>query len=122
MVFCKANCSLKDGFRDRWVKLGNMKLYKYIVVFIFDLLEPVYNKENKQTKDCNCRKKEEWSLEGKCRSEDIIYKCVFTATGHPRKVYSGTAEGDFKQRYYTKSHLKIQNMQMRHHYQNTSGK
>ena len=41
MVFCKANCSSKDSFRDRWVKLGNIKLYKYIVVFIFDLLEPV---------------------------------------------------------------------------------
>ena len=39
-------------------------------------------------------------MEGKCRSEDIIYKCVVTATGHPRKVYLGTAEGNFKQRYY----------------------
>ena len=57
------------------------------------------NAENKQTKDCNCRKKEECPLKGKCRSEDIIYKCVVTATGHPRKVHLGTAEGDFKQRY-----------------------
>ena len=48
----------------------------------------------------NGRKKEEYPLEGKCRSEDIIYKYVVTATGHPRKVYLGTAEGDFKQRYY----------------------
>ena len=56
------------------------------------------NAENKQTKDCNCRKKEKCPLEGKCRSEDI-YKCVVTATGHPRKAYLGTAEGDFKQRY-----------------------
>ena len=39
-------------------------------------------------------------MEGKCRSEDVIYKCVVTATGHPRKVYLGTAESDFKQRYY----------------------
>ena len=52
------------------------------------------NAENKPTKDCNCRKKEECPTEGKCRSEDIIYKCVVTATGHPRK------ESDFKQRYY----------------------
>ena len=37
--------------------------------------------------------------EGKCRSKDIIYKCVVTAAGHPRKAYLGTAEGDFKQRY-----------------------
>ena len=58
------------------------------------------NAENKQTKHCNCRKKQECPLEGKSRSEDIIYKCVVTATGHPRKVYLGTAKGDFKQRYY----------------------
>ena len=57
------------------------------------------NAENKQTKDCNCRKKEEYLFEGKYRSEDIMYKCVVTAAGQPRKVYSGTAERDFKQRY-----------------------
>ena len=37
------------------------------------------NAENKQTK-------QECQLEGKCRSEDTIYKCVVTATGHPQKV------------------------------------
>ena len=52
------------------------------------------NAVKKQTKHCNCRKKQECPLEGKCRSEDIIYKCVVTATGHPRKVYLGTAEGN----------------------------
>ena len=59
------------------------------------------NAETKQTKNCKCRKKEECPSEGKCRSKDIIYKCVLTAIGHPRKVYSGTAEGDcdFKERY-----------------------
>ena len=46
------------------------------------------------------RKKQDCPLEGKCRSEDIIFKCVVTATGYPRKVDLGTAEGDFKQRYY----------------------
>ena len=39
-------------------------------------------------------KKQECPLEGKCRSEDIIHKCVVTATGNPRKVYLGTAEGN----------------------------
>ena len=38
----------------------------------------------------------------------MIYKCVITATAHPRKVYLGTAEGDFKQQLYNpKSHLEI---------------
>ena len=58
------------------------------------------NAEKKQTKHCNCRKKQECPLEGKCRSEDIIYKCVVTAADHPWKVYLSTAEGNFKQRYY----------------------
>ena len=58
------------------------------------------NAENKQTKHCNCKKKQECPLQGKCRSEDIIYKCAVAATGHPRKVYKGTAEGDFRQQYY----------------------
>ena len=58
------------------------------------------NTESKQMKDCNCRKKEECPLEGKCRSEDIIYKCVATAIGHRQRAYLGTAEGEFKQRFY----------------------
>ena len=39
-------------------------------------------------------------MEGKCRSEDIIYKCIVTAKGHPQKAYLGTVEGDFEQRYH----------------------
>ena len=67
---------------------------------IKSLNKKLTNAENKKTKDCNCRKKEECPLEGKCRSEDVIYKCVVTATGHPRNVYLGAEESDFKQRYY----------------------
>ena len=58
------------------------------------------NAENKQTKDYNCRKKEQCPLESKPRSEDVIYICVVTATCYPRKVYLGTAKGHFKQRCY----------------------
>ena len=53
--------------------------------------------ENKPAKVCNHRKKEESPVECKCRFEDIVYKCVVTATGHPQKVYLSTAEGDFRQ-------------------------
>ena len=45
------------------------------------------------------RKKEDNRLEGKCRSEDIVYKCAVTATGHPRKFYLGSAKCDFEQSY-----------------------
>ena len=58
------------------------------------------NAEKNQTKHCNCRKKQECPLEGKCRSEGIICKCAVAATGQTRKVYLDTAEGNFKQGYY----------------------
>ena len=48
----------------------------------------------------NCRKKHECPLDGKCRVENIVYKCVALVHGYPKKVYLGTAEGDFKQRFY----------------------
>ena len=49
---------------------------------------------------CNCRKKHECPLDGKCRTENIVYKCVASVDGYPNKVYLDTAEGDFKQRFY----------------------
>ena len=45
---------------------------------------------------CNYRKKEDCPSEGKCRIENIIYQCIVSTSGHPDKVYLGTAEGDFK--------------------------
>ena len=60
----------------------------------------LFNVEDKQARECNCRKKEECLLEGKCRREDITYKCVTTATGPARNAYLVTAEGEFKQRHY----------------------
>ena len=58
------------------------------------------NTNNQSTLPCNCRKKEECPLEGKCRSPDIIYKCIVSAPGFPIRVYLGTAEGEFKTRFY----------------------
>ena len=58
------------------------------------------NSSNHLEQTCNCRKKEDCLLEGKCRTENIIYKCITSRSGHPDKVYLGTAEGDFKKRYY----------------------
>ena len=49
---------------------------------------------------CNCRKKEECPLEGKCRANDMIYKCIVSATGFPNKVYLGTAKGEFKKQFH----------------------
>ena len=48
---------------------------------------------------CSCRKKEDCPLEGKCRTENIVYKCIASTSGPPDKLYLGTAEGDFKKPY-----------------------
>ena len=53
----------------------------------------------KNTLSCKCRKKHECPLDGKCRAENIVYKCIASVHGYPNKVYLGTAEGDFKQRF-----------------------
>ena len=42
---------------------------------------------------CNCRKKEECPLEGKCSVNDIVYKCIPSATGFLNKIYLGTVQG-----------------------------
>ena len=49
---------------------------------------------------CSFRKKHQCPLDGKCRAENIVYKCVASVDGYPIIVYLGTAEGDFKQRFY----------------------
>ena len=49
---------------------------------------------------CNCTKKEECPLEGKCRANNIIYKCIASATGFLNKVYLGTAQGEFKKWFH----------------------
>ena len=49
---------------------------------------------------CSCRKKHECPLDGKCRAENSVYKCVASIDGYTNKVYLGNAEGDFKQRFY----------------------
>ena len=58
------------------------------------------NTSIKNTLPCNCRKKHECPLDGKCRAENIVYKYVAPVHGYLNKVYLGTAEGDFKQRFY----------------------
>ena len=55
---------------------------------------------NHHAQPFNCRKKEDCTLEGTCRAENIIHKCIVSTSGYPDKVYLGTAERDFKKRYY----------------------
>ena len=49
---------------------------------------------------CNCRVKNRCPLNGKCRTRNILDKCVTSTSMKSDKVYLGTTEGDFKQRFY----------------------
>ena len=49
---------------------------------------------------CNCRGKEECLVEGKCRANNLVYKCIASAAGFAYKFYFGTAGGEFKKRFY----------------------
>ena len=49
---------------------------------------------------CNCNYKTDCPLDGNCQTSDIIYKCIASTTVNPDKIYLGTAEGNFKKRYY----------------------
>ena len=60
----------------------------------------VINKDVKELKPCNCRVKSECPLNGQCQVTDIIYKCTVLSPDKLKKVYLGTAEGDFKKRFY----------------------
>ena len=55
---------------------------------------------NHHEQPCNCGEKDDCPLEGKCRTKNIIYKCIVSTSGHTDKVYLETAEGDSKKRYY----------------------
>ena len=59
------------------------------------------NTSMKKILPCNCRKKYECPLDGKCRAENIVYKCVAWADRYPNEVYLGTAEGVFKLHFYS---------------------
>ena len=56
-------------------------------------------KMNNGGKECNCRKRDECSLNGACLTESIIYKASVSAKNLPTKYYYGVTEGDFKTRW-----------------------
>ena len=58
------------------------------------------SRKEQKTTDCNCRRKQECLMQGKCRAESSLYKCVAISNNIPPKTYFGTSEGDWKTRYY----------------------
>ena len=49
---------------------------------------------------CNCRVKSKCPLNIQYQLTDIIYKCTVLSPDKPSKAYLGTAERDFKKRFY----------------------
>ena len=52
----------------------------------------------KETPPCNCRKKSNCPLPGKCREKSIVYKCEVSCPNLPTKVYIGLTEKELKER------------------------
>ena len=59
--------------------------------------------KNTEPPNCNCIKKENCPLQGRCQTECVVYKAEVTVTitiGMMKKVYVGSTQGLFKQKYY----------------------
>ncbi len=58
----------------------------------------VLSPEVEKANECNCRRKNECPLDGKCLTQCVVYKAdVSTCDG--KKVYYGSSMGSFKERY-----------------------
>ena len=56
--------------------------------------------ENKESKPCNCRKKDECPLDGNCLQAAVIYQAKVTRTdNNTHETYVGLTENGFKTRY-----------------------
>ena len=64
--------------------------------FISSHNKKLLNNRTGNIKPCNCRNKDECSLNGQCQAQDIICKCI-ASSSNPGKTYLGTAQGDFKE-------------------------
>ena len=75
--------------------------------FILSHNKKLLNSRTGNIKPCNCRNKDECSLNGQCLAQDIVYKCIASTSINPDKTFLGNAEGDFKKRYnnHTKSFI-----------------
>ena len=58
------------------------------------------NTSIKDTMPCNCRKKHECPVDGKCRAENLVYKCDASVDEYSSKGYLSTAEVDFPKSFY----------------------
>ena len=57
-------------------------------------------KEEKPSKNCNCRKKSDCPLKGNCMIKSVIYQADLTTTNGKAYSYIGLTEHEFKKRWY----------------------
>ena len=74
----------------------------------------ISKKKEIQTPKCNNRSKNDCPMNGNCKVNSVIYKCIVSAAPiFKQRVYLGIAESDWKQRYY--NHKKsFKNIEYRH--------
>ena len=58
----------------------------------------IINRQRTQEEKCNCRKKEECPLPGKCTIANIVYESIVTTT-HETKRYTELTSTTFKSRF-----------------------
>ena len=58
------------------------------------------SRKGQKTADCNCRRKQECPMQGKCRAESSLYKHVAKSNNNPPKTYFVISEVDWNTRYY----------------------
>ena len=63
-------------------------------------LESNHPPQQQQMQECNCRKKEDCPLDGKCKTNNIVYQATVQAEGKQDETYIGISENTFKTRYY----------------------
>ena len=64
----------------------------------------VTSENPEEDQGCKCRNKSICPLDGKCRSTDVVYKCIVSSEYTPDRVYIGLAGGEWITRY--RNHVK----------------
>ena len=78
----------------------NYPKFSAVLIYYYFLNSKILNSKKEPTKerDCNCRKKDECPLRGKCCRQTVIYKAELK-TANTTKNYIGCTENEFKTRY-----------------------
>ena len=94
------NTEVKTNICKVFMKLVRKYFYKWHrcnKIFNTNTIELGYSC-TPNVKDCYCRNKDNWPLDGKCLVECIFYEAT-VSTANQTNTFFGSAEADFKGRY-----------------------